>query len=126
MLKVGDKAPKFTLPDADGNSVSLTNFSGKKFAILVQMEWDKRYKNKIKWIIGDEWYGGNLSYHLKSRPKWNYSEDRDRGARYDKHPTGIIYVGDWFGNHCYKKNLVKIAQWLCMTQRTNSGLFLPK
>ena len=30
MLKVGDKAPGFTLPDAEGNSVSLTNFSGKK------------------------------------------------------------------------------------------------
>ena len=104
-----------------------TGFPGKKFAILVQMEWDKRYKNKIKWIFGDEWYGGNLSYHLKSRPKWHYSKDRDRGARYDKHPTGIIYVGDWFGDHCYIKNLVKILKKrLCMTQRINSGLFLPK
>ena len=104
-----------------------TDFPGKKFAILVQMEWDKRYKNKIKWIFGDEWYGGNLSYHLKSRPKWHYSKDRDRGARYDKHPTGIIYVGDWFGDHCYIKNLVKILKKrLCMTQRINSGLFLPK
>ena len=30
MLNVGDKAPDFTLLDQDGNSVSLTDFRGKK------------------------------------------------------------------------------------------------
>lgn len=30
MLEVGTKAPNFTLPDKDGNSVSLSDFLGKK------------------------------------------------------------------------------------------------
>tara|TARA_B100001013_G_scaffold244911_1_gene151517 strand:- start:676 stop:807 length:132 start_codon:yes stop_codon:yes gene_type:complete len=29
MLKIGDKAPDFTLPDANGSSVSLIDFFGK-------------------------------------------------------------------------------------------------
>ena len=33
MLKTGDKAPNFTLKDKDGNSVSLSNFLGKKVVI---------------------------------------------------------------------------------------------
>lgn len=32
-LRKGSKAPKFTLPDQDGNMVSLTDFQGKKLAI---------------------------------------------------------------------------------------------
>ncbi len=30
MLKIGEKAPAFILPDQDENSVSLTDFKGKK------------------------------------------------------------------------------------------------
>ena len=33
MLKAGDKAPDFTLPDADGNAVSLSDFFGKKVVL---------------------------------------------------------------------------------------------
>ena len=33
MLQNGDKAPDFTLPDADNNSVSLTDYSGKKIVL---------------------------------------------------------------------------------------------
>ena len=33
MLKAGDKAPGFTLPDADGNMVSLSDFAGKKVVL---------------------------------------------------------------------------------------------
>ena len=29
------------------------------------------FKNTIKSVIGDEWHAGNLSYHLKSNPKWH-------------------------------------------------------
>ena len=35
MLEVGSKAPEFTLPDKDGNSVSLTDFTGKKVVLYV-------------------------------------------------------------------------------------------
>jgi cytochrome oxidase Cu insertion factor (SCO1/SenC/PrrC family) len=33
-LKVGDKAPGFTLPDHNGKQVSLDDFKGKKSVIL--------------------------------------------------------------------------------------------
>ena len=33
-LKVGDKAPDFTLPDQSGNKVSLSQFQGKKNVVL--------------------------------------------------------------------------------------------
>jgi len=33
-LKVGDKAPDFTLPDQNGQKVSLSSFQGKKNVVL--------------------------------------------------------------------------------------------
>ena len=33
MLEVGTKAPEFTLPDKDGNAVSLADFAGKKVVL---------------------------------------------------------------------------------------------
>ena len=33
MLEVGTKAPDFTLPDKDGNPVSLSDFLGKKVVL---------------------------------------------------------------------------------------------
>lgn len=33
LLEVGAKAPDFTLPDAEGNSVSLSDFAGKKVVL---------------------------------------------------------------------------------------------
>ena len=33
MLEIGTKAPEFTLPDKDGNPVSLTDFAGKKVVL---------------------------------------------------------------------------------------------
>ena len=33
MLEVGTKAPEFTLPDQDGNPVSLSDFAGKKVVL---------------------------------------------------------------------------------------------
>jgi len=33
LLKIGDKAPDFTLPDADNNSVSLIDFPEKKVVL---------------------------------------------------------------------------------------------
>ena len=42
----------------------------KKFR-LVQNKWDDNFVNEIKIVVGDEWYAGNLSYHLISRPIWS-------------------------------------------------------
>lgn len=33
MLEVGMKAPQFTLPDKDGNLISLSDFLGKKVVL---------------------------------------------------------------------------------------------
>ena len=33
MLKIGDKAPDFTIPDAEGNAISLTDFNGTKVVL---------------------------------------------------------------------------------------------
>ena len=37
---------------------------------MIQEKWDNNFKNTIKSVIGDEWHAGNLSYHLKSNPRW--------------------------------------------------------
>ena len=47
-----------------------TNYPGKNIADKVQMEWDQNFNDPIEFVAGDEWKAGNLSYHLKSRPKW--------------------------------------------------------
>ena len=47
-----------------------TDYKGKKLAKIIQEEWDKNFTNEINFVLGNEWYAGNLSYHLKSRPKW--------------------------------------------------------
>ena len=52
------------------NDQKRTDFPGKEIARLVQNKWDQNFINEIKIVVGDEWYAGNLSYHLKSRPKW--------------------------------------------------------
>ncbi len=33
LLNTGDRAPDFTLPDADGKQVSLSDFSGKEIVL---------------------------------------------------------------------------------------------
>ena len=47
-----------------------TDYPGKEIAIKTQYAWDQQFNSKINIVLGDEWNAGNLSYHLKSRPKW--------------------------------------------------------
>ena len=47
-----------------------TDYPGKEIAAKVQIIWDQDFQNEIEFVTGDEWKAGNLSYHLKSRPKW--------------------------------------------------------
>ena len=47
-----------------------TDYLGKEIANKVQIIWDQDFKGEIEFVTGDEWKAGNLSYHLKSRPKW--------------------------------------------------------
>ena len=69
-----------------------TDYPGKEISQLVQNRWNKNFNNKISLIVGDEWYGGNLSYHLKSRPKWvNEMGSHLQNLNLD---GGIIYIGN--------------------------------
>ena len=47
-----------------------TDYPGREIAKAVQEWHDKEISKKIVRIAGDEWRAGNLSYHLKDRPKW--------------------------------------------------------
>ena len=53
-----------------------TDYPGKEIAIKTQYAWDQQFNSTINIVLGDEWNAGNLSYHLKSRPKWySFSEN---------------------------------------------------
>jgi len=47
-----------------------TDYPGREIAKSVQEWHDKERDKTIFRIAGDEWRAGNLSYHLKDRPKW--------------------------------------------------------
>ena len=69
-----------------------TDFYGKQISELVKRKWDKNFSNQISIVVGDEWYAGNLSYHLESRPKWfrKLSEKQLKTIN----NKGVIYVGN--------------------------------
>ena len=59
---------------------------------LVQNKWDDNFVNEIKIVVGDEWSAGNLSYHLKSRPKWfNILNEKTSDITDEQ---GVIYTGN--------------------------------
>ena len=69
-----------------------TDYPGKEIAELVQDKWDKSFSNNIAIVIGDEWLAGNLSYHLRSRPKWlNNLSPKLKDLKIE---GGVIYVGN--------------------------------
>ena len=47
-----------------------TDYLGKEIAEKTQYAWDQQFNSTINVVFGSEWYAGNLSYHLKSRPVW--------------------------------------------------------
>ena len=67
-----------------------TDYPGKEIADLVQRKWDKNYNNEIGFVVGNEWFGGNLSYHLESRPIW-FNDLNPNLINSDK---GVIYTGN--------------------------------
>ena len=69
-----------------------TDFPGKEIARLVQVKWDKNFNNRIAIVVGDEWLGGNLSYHLRSRPRWfNNLNPELKNLNLN---GGVIYTGN--------------------------------
>ncbi len=69
-----------------------TDYFGKDIANLVERRWSENFSNNIMYVVGDEWYAGNLSYHISSRPKW-FLDLKDKIDKLDPN-GGIIYVGN--------------------------------
>ncbi len=54
----------------------------------------QKFFNEIKIVVGDEWFAGNLSYHLKSRPKWlNELKEKEELLEINEN-QGVIYTGN--------------------------------
>lgn len=74
------------------NDKKRTDYPGEEIADLVQRRWDRNFSNEIKYVIGDEWSAGNLSYHLASRPIWK-NELKNFKDKINEN-SGIIYTGN--------------------------------
>ena len=74
------------------NDFKRTDYPGKEIARLVQNKWDQNFTNEIKFVVGDEWSAGNLSYHLSSRPVWK-SQFKNNVIDL-KDNEGVIYTGN--------------------------------
>jgi 4-amino-4-deoxy-L-arabinose transferase-like glycosyltransferase len=55
-----------------------TDYPGKEIAVKTQYAWDQQFNTKINVVYGNEWNAGNLSYHLKSRPVWDGTVEREK------------------------------------------------
>jgi len=71
-----------------------TDYPGKKIARAVQEKWESNFKNKIGLVGGDEWLGGNLFYHLESRPKWDNIFESKKIVELENKNDGIVMIGD--------------------------------
>ena len=70
-----------------------TDYPGKEISYIVQSKWDDNFVDRIGVVGGDEWHGGNLSYHLKDRPVWdNIFENKKTSSL--KSEDGFILIGD--------------------------------
>ncbi len=62
-----------------------TDYPGKDIAIKVQMAWHEQNDEPIKYVLGDEWAAGNLSYHINSRPIWKGFVTKQKLKTFDKY-----------------------------------------
>ena len=60
----------------------------------MQKKWNDNFSNKIELVSGDEWHGGNLSYHLESRPKWDNILENDKKNLVLNQNSGFVMIGD--------------------------------
>ena len=74
------------------NEYKRTDYPGKEISNLVQRRWNNNFSNNIAVVVGDEWFAGNLSYHLQSRPIWYNSIEKNLSMINSE--TGVIYIGN--------------------------------
>ena len=71
-----------------------TDYPGKRISQVVQEKWENNFTNKIKLVGGDEWHGGNLSYHLKSRPIWDNILEAKSNTSLKDIEGGFVLIGN--------------------------------
>ena len=78
-MAVGNDATVFEIRQTTaGNISSGNNRKGAVLRLKHEAQWENGYQSsnpnddlgRVEFVTGDEWKAGNLSYHLKSRPKW--------------------------------------------------------
>ncbi len=52
------------------NENKRTDYDGKFEVNKVLKIWQKDFTESINVVLGDEWYAGNISYHMEGRPVW--------------------------------------------------------
>ena len=70
-----------------------TDYPGKKISRTLENKWEDSFTEKIGLVGGNEWQGGNLSYHLESRPKWVPLSDRETAVKllnYKKNLNAVV------------------------------------
>ncbi len=86
-LKVGDKAPDFTLPSLSGEKVALSGFAGKKNVVIsfVPAAWTP--------VCSDQWPGYNVL-----RPMFEETDAMLIGITVDNIPTLFAWTNEMGGN----------------------------
>ncbi len=62
-----------------------TDYPGRDIAMKVQMAWHEQHDEPIKYVLGDEWAAGNLSYHINSRPIWKGFVTKEKLNSFEKY-----------------------------------------
>ncbi len=71
-----------------------TDYPGKKISKIVQQKWENNFVNEIGLVAGDEWHGGNLSYHISPRPKWDNILEEKKTISLEKIDGGFVIIGE--------------------------------
>ena len=78
-LKIGNRAPDFSLPGVDGKTHSLNDFKGKKVLVVVFMcnhcPYVQAYIERIKAIQSDYGIKGVQVVGINSNDEVNYTDD---------------------------------------------------
>ena len=75
-----------------------TDYPGKEIAHVIQTKWDNTFSNEIEIVFGNVWEAGNLSYHLRSKPKWTGGLWHGIKEIPENIDGGIIVIGNYDEN----------------------------
>ena len=96
-----------------------TDYAGKEISQIVQKKWDSNFVNKIGVVGGDEWHGGNLSYHLKDRPIWDNIFENTQISSLKNSEDGFMLIGD-------SATLLKICKGIFVEVKTQGVCMIGK